>query len=872
MKPPLLPPRLEGIPETLKTIPRWLVWRPEWVERPDLPEGGKWNKIPIDAKTGGPGSSTDPATWAPFSVAWDKYASAPRTYGGVGFVLSADDSIMGGDCDHVITDRTPSPEAAGYVSSLPTYWEVSPSGRGLRWFAIASKPAGSCKRGDLEMYEAGRYLTVTGRKWNGTAPDLQPCQEEVNRLFSEWFPPKPAPDRSARSVPSTPATADDTELLHRATTAGNGAKIAALLGGDTSGHGGDHSAADLALCTALAFWTGDDPARLDRLFRASGLMREKWDVKHHADGSTYGQETIRKAIEGCGEFYEWDRPRGEAAARDAITREARRAGSEAPPPPSVDAPAPPAREYNPTDAGNAERLIDHHREKLRHVRAMGWRTYNGRFWESGEDAVIRLARETVRTMYGDAAELLSAADRERDKDLRKALATRATDLSRHALRSEATGRLKAMVEQARSFAEITVEPAAFDLRAWVAPFANGVWDCGEWRTHRAEDYTDRLLPVVYEPAADRSEWYALLERMTGGDTDFAGTLQDVAGYALSGASSLRRLPWLYGPKGSGKSTFAELLQTVMGEYTKALDWALVSGDRDAEALGRAVRNTRAVFLPEAGRRRVDPEILKLLSGSDRLPCRELYQSGSFSVPPTWAVIATSNDAPNLTAYDDALRDRVVALPFVHPIGDGGALAFTGGRRLEEARRDPSSPLARGFAAWAVDGLARIHRTQEIRIAPAAEEHTRRFWVDADQLAPFWGEIAEEELRAGITAGELRQRYLSWCASEGIHKPLGTTAWGKACHGVGLDDYRTKTSRWWKLLENRTWDYKGDEVDPKMTQLTPFSEKSPRRGVTKGTFPEYPLTTSPGTNFVTHDEEPVSVPLTSEEGDPWEAEL
>jgi hypothetical protein len=51
----------------------------------------------------------------------------------------------------------------------------------------------------------------------------------------------------------------------------------------------------MALCCLLAFWTRKDPARIDRLFRESRLMREKWDEQHGAQ--TYGQMTIARAIE-----------------------------------------------------------------------------------------------------------------------------------------------------------------------------------------------------------------------------------------------------------------------------------------------------------------------------------------------------------------------------------------------------------------------------------------------------------------------------------------------------------------------------------------------------------------------------------------------
>jgi primase-polymerase (primpol)-like protein len=60
----------------------------------------------------------------------------------------------------------------------------------------------------------------------------------------------------------------------------------------------------MALCSLLAFWTGGDAGRVDRLFRDSGLMREKWGEVHFSDGSTYGEKTVERAIAGTSEFYD----------------------------------------------------------------------------------------------------------------------------------------------------------------------------------------------------------------------------------------------------------------------------------------------------------------------------------------------------------------------------------------------------------------------------------------------------------------------------------------------------------------------------------------------------------------------------------------
>ena len=86
------------------------------------------------------------------------------------------------------------------------------------------------------------------------------------------------------------------EVVKKALAASNGARFSRLWNGDTEGYG-SHSEADLALCGMLAFWTGGDAARIDTLFRQSGLYRKKWDRKD------YRNRTITEALSGKTEFY-----------------------------------------------------------------------------------------------------------------------------------------------------------------------------------------------------------------------------------------------------------------------------------------------------------------------------------------------------------------------------------------------------------------------------------------------------------------------------------------------------------------------------------------------------------------------------------------
>lgn len=96
---------------------------------------------------------------------------------------------------------------------------------------------------------------------------------------------------------------EDEDLLEKARSASNGEKFDRLWRGSTAGYD-SQSEADMTLCCLLAFWTGKDRTRMDRLFRQSGLSREKWDEVHYADGATYGEKTIERAIGATDEFYD----------------------------------------------------------------------------------------------------------------------------------------------------------------------------------------------------------------------------------------------------------------------------------------------------------------------------------------------------------------------------------------------------------------------------------------------------------------------------------------------------------------------------------------------------------------------------------------
>ncbi len=278
--PDFLAPQIEKIPDELKSIKQWVVWRAE------LRSNGNWTKVPFNARTHQKAKSNDPKTWGSFEIALEAFQGS-RKYNGIGFMLSLRDYYVGWDFDHCRYPETGQvePWVQDAIDKLDSYTEISPSGTGIRIFVKDVKlPPNGRKKGKIEVYESRRYLTVTGHHVEGTPKTINRRQKESLELHASIFNAE------------TPK-ADDMELLHNSFQGNTGEKLKRLFKGDFSGYP-SQSEGDLAFCSHLSKILGGDRERINNIFKQSGLYRQKWDEKHYSDGRTYGEETINTAISG----------------------------------------------------------------------------------------------------------------------------------------------------------------------------------------------------------------------------------------------------------------------------------------------------------------------------------------------------------------------------------------------------------------------------------------------------------------------------------------------------------------------------------------------------------------------------------------------
>jgi putative DNA primase/helicase len=298
---------------------QWICWREE-------NRNGDTTKIPVDPETGNFASSTDDRTWSDLETALE-YASTGRA-DGIGFVFTRTDPLVGIDLDKCRDPETgrPDPETKEIIQRLESYTEISPSGTGYHVLVHGELSDGRNRRGGIEMYYQSRFFTVTADHVDGTPTSINERQEALEAVQEAFVAEDDTDDgidattggRRDESSQSQTLDLEDEVLLEKARSAGNGEKFDRLWRGNTSGYD-SQSEADMALCCLLAFWTGGNRMQMDRLFRQSGLIRGKWDDVHHADGSTYGEKTLERAIAATDDFYEPTTSTVETSVDAAVT-------------------------------------------------------------------------------------------------------------------------------------------------------------------------------------------------------------------------------------------------------------------------------------------------------------------------------------------------------------------------------------------------------------------------------------------------------------------------------------------------------------------------------------------------------------------------
>jgi hypothetical protein len=259
-----------------------------------------------------------------------------------------------------------------------------------------------------------------------------------------------------------------------------------------------------------------------------------------------------------------------------------------------------------TDLGNARRLVAQHGKNLRFCNESGrWLVWNGKIWATDSSGMVdRLARDTVRTIYLEAG---AAKDGDRGS------------LAKHAVKSEAEARLRAMVNLARAEPDIPVSASELDADPWVLNCRNGLVDLrtGTLRSHHPDKLCTKQVDVTFEPEAKCPIWLGFLHRVMAGNKALVKFLKRAVGYGLTGSTREQILFFLYGKGANGKSTFIETYRNLLGDYAQQAEFdtfVTKKNDGPRNDLAR-LRGARFVSAVEAAQgRRLAENVIKQATG------------------------------------------------------------------------------------------------------------------------------------------------------------------------------------------------------------------------------------------------------------------
>jgi putative DNA primase/helicase len=720
----------EQIPEELKRLRQWVCWT--WTTN----AAGDKRKLPVNPMTGGNAQSNNPETWGAFAQA----TAASARHDGIGFMFAG--GYFGVDLDHVEGDIAKYRAGENnnivteFLSELHSYAELSVSGTGVHVICKGRLPPSGRRRGDVEMYESGRFFVMTGNRL-GPYENVAECTDGIARLHAKYIRPPKLPSEAAREEP----LADDKRLIEIASNAKNGQDFARLYAkGDITGYA-SQSEADLRLCSMLAFYTGRDPARMDALFRASALMRPKWDRAQA--GTTYGAITIDKAVRECDSVYS---PKTGGYGGVTIG-----AGPSAP-----DEPA--RRLYSFDDTGNAERLRDMFPLHIAYNYAdKAWMIYDGRRWaDDNLGEIRRMADLSVERLEEDWPEYAKhlpegAMPEKYEAAFRKFLKT-----------SRSFAGKTAMIRETEH--HVAVLPSQFDTHKGVINTESGLVDLrdGSEAPHDPKQYITRVTGVEYSKTAQCTRWMEFLSEIFQGDEELIQYIQKAVGYSLSGSTAEQCAFFLLGNGKNGKSTFLEVLSCVLGDYAMHIqaDTIMLRNGARGGANSDIARLKGARFVTAAEPNegvRLDEGLLKQLTGGDRVTARKQYGS-EFEFEPEFKLWMSTNHKPTIRGTDEGIWRRIHLIPF--------NASFEGAKN-DTSLKSKLIAEGPGILRWAVEGYI-LWRRDGLTLPKCMQDAVKAYRSEMDVVQAFLDDCCQTDC-GQADAGELYRAYCAWAEDGNEYK-------------------------------------------------------------------------------------------------------
>lgn len=724
---------LSNIPDELKQLKNWCVWKFE-------KRNGKRTKIPFNAATGEFAKSNDKSTWS-------SYETAVNAEGvdGIGFFFEP--PYLGIDIDDIDDDLHRFKQGdkldnivSEFNEAFKSYTEVSPSGNGLHIIVKGKIPGSRRRKGNIEMYDSGRFFTMTG-KTIGKYKNVTEVSEQVFKtIYEKYLPDNTVKYPTTNNYQQNIHNLSEIDVINEIYKSKQAKLFDDLMKGNYEPYYTSHSEADMALANILAFWCARDYSQMDSIFRQSNLYRDKWDEKRK--NSTYGEQTLFKAINEANNIYTPKQQTDDNPLRYALSKlfDNQEETKEYP-----------IRSYD--DTGNAERFIDRYGNLYKYSYiANKFYIYDGMKWKVDDKGSIRkLIDEMIESIKNEKVLHSEDVTEEEAREV----------FQKYYKKTRGTQAKKNIMNELMHRRPAT--PDDFDRDDMLINVANGYIDLTSRELYKHDinkmfsqitntDYTEKMQPAV---------WLDFLNDIFAGDKNVIRYIQKALGYSLTGSTREQIMFILFGKGRNGKSIFVEVISEILGDYSNNMQAKSLMVKKNDNVNTDIARLSKARFVtssePNEGFR-FDEGLIKQLTGGDKVTARFLYAE-EFEYTPKFKIWVSTNHKPIIRGTDDGIWRRLVLIPFDVQIPE------------EKVDKDLKYKLLREAPAilnWMAEG-AYMWMQEGLEMSDKLKAASKAYRTEMDVIEQFIEDECKRVDDGRVKANELYSVYKNWANENNAYK-------------------------------------------------------------------------------------------------------
>lgn len=427
-----------------------------------------------------------------------------------------------------------------------------------------------------------------------------------------------------------------------------------------------------------------------------------------------------------------------------------------------------------TELSFVERFIIQHQDEIMYVPNVGWYTYRSGMWRLDDmDDVLELTKrlgpqlQAERFPIGGGESPLAAYGENEFASAMRGIGRLATRRS--------------IVAGAAADSRLKVHPTSLNPDPWGLNLRDGFLDLanGGTRPWRPEDRCTAMMNATWDDDADCPRFSALLEHAFGGDREMIEFMWRSLGYCLTGAVSAQVFFFLWGIRGSSKTTIAEVMIGLMGGYAQWLNEKALVGTEDQHSTWVVdLIGKRLVVKDELSRtRKINTGRLNAFVSGTTQRANKMKRD-EVDVPITCKIMITTNPRPPMGNSQDGVWRRILPVEFRYAIAKEEVIPNYSQTLITE---EGSGILRRAVEAlWrALEDGDGVVKSKSLRapgsVAAGAEEYAD---LEDDHAAFF-----EDVLEVGrnddwISNADLTSIFKTWCESNNV-KPLVPSEFGKA---------------------------------------------------------------------------------------------